>query len=275
MSVLNKTVSMFMSALDTKPVEVNLVDWLTNDYGSSLVNQIRVTSDKKQRDELKKKLPCITPSGLFSKRSKAGLTTHSGLVAFDIDNVGDSLEDVRALVVGIPNVAYCGLSVSGNGLWGLIPVSQPDKHEAHFRAIEVAFKTIGIAIDKACKDVSRLRFYSTDPLAHFNHHAVTFEHLYYDPKPVPTTSTITSKSSAIDRAVNIVLNARDGEKWICLTKASFLLGGYVGSGEVSESDARIALQNAIAQHEVSDMKAAHHTIDKGLRDGQNKPIHSA
>ena len=36
-------------------------------------------------------------------------------------------------------MAYCGLSVSGKGFWGLIPIANPDKHRLHFTALKEAF----------------------------------------------------------------------------------------------------------------------------------------
>ena len=52
-----------------------------------LVEKIRVETDKKAQNELKKKLPCICFSGIFEWRANAGIKSHSGLVALDFDGM--------------------------------------------------------------------------------------------------------------------------------------------------------------------------------------------
>lgn len=276
-SVLDKNVSRFANATHTAPETESLLDWLTEPKTrlQFLVDQIRASPDKYQRDQFKKQLPAITPSGIFTERRKSGLVQHSGLIAFDIDNIGDSASDIKAALSEIPNIAYCGLSVSGQGLWGLIPISNADKHEAHFRAIELAFAGIGITIDKACKDVSRLRFYSYDSDAYINHNAVVFDQVYYDPVPQPTHRSTVHPSSniVIQRAVKLIMDAPDGQKYFNLNKASFLLGGYIGVGLIEENEARGALRSAIgSRSDVADINAAYRTIDIGLKEGQLKPV---
>lgn len=276
-SVLDKTVSRFASATHTAPENESLLDWLIEPKGRFwfLVNQIRASSDKYQRDQFKKQLPCITPSGVFNERRKAGLVQHSGLIAFDIDNIGDSAEDIKTTLSEIPNIAYCGLSVSGRGLWGLIPISDASKHEAHFRAIELAFAGIGVTIDKACKDVSRLRFYSYDNEAYINHNAVVFDQVYYDPAPPTRTIAnprrVVSSNAIINRAVNMILNSQDGHRHEARNKAAFLLGGYIGAGLINEDEAKQALYDAVTQRTTTD-KDAFKQIDRGIKDGQLKPV---
>jgi len=75
----------------------------------------------------------------------------------------------------IKEIAYCGLSVSGNGYWGLVPIEDPKHHLNHFKALLITFQKIGIAIDKSCNDVCRLRGYSIDIDGYFNHNASIFK----------------------------------------------------------------------------------------------------
>lgn len=71
----------------------------------------------------------------------------------------------------IENVAYCGLSVSGNGFWGLVPITHPEKHKQHFESLYRAFKRLGINLDQKPKSVASLRGYSWDEDPYFNHAA--------------------------------------------------------------------------------------------------------
>jgi len=162
---------------DPKPVK--LIDWLTSDKYADQVERIRATSDKKERDNLKRHLPAITPSGLFSERNEAGLIHHSGLMQIDIDQV-ENPDALKQQISRIQNILYLGLSVSGRGLWGLIPIAQPHRHKQHFEALKADLLKLGVVIDPACADVCRLRIYSYDPDAYFNPDAKPYQRL-----PVP------------------------------------------------------------------------------------------
>jgi len=279
-SILNIKISGFKDAKSTVPESVGLLTWLHTDKYKSLVEVIRATNDKLERAELKKRLPAITPSGIFSKRGKDGLISHSGFIQFDIDFTGNShignFKELKSQICNIINVAYCGLSVSGNGFWGLIPIAFPQKHEAHFLAIARAFNSVGITIDPSCKDVCRLRFASYDPNSYFNPEAKTFTGLYEPPLPIKRNyNNGYYVSKPIEVAIKIINDASDGEKWLSLTKASYLLGGYIAGGEISESEAIQSLQAAItAKPEVKDLNAAFRTIENGIRNGKSKPIYS-
>lgn len=170
---------------DPKPV--NLLTWLRSDKYRNQVEAIRSTDDKKKRDRLKTKLPAITPSGTFDRRSSDAIIQHSGLMQIDIDGPDHehvaNFDELKRHICKLPEIAYCGLSVSGRGYWGLVPIQHPEKHVSHFRALERAFKRYDIVIDPSCKDVSRLRGYSFDPDGYFNNEARLFT-LLDDPKPI-------------------------------------------------------------------------------------------
>ena len=177
-SILNIEVSIFENYLAKTPKNINLLVWLNSKKYFNEVEKIRKTIDEKTKKQLKSKLPAITPSGRFSKRRSDCLTKHSGLLQFDIDfkdnNHIKNYKNLKQQVRNIKEVAYCGLSVSGNGYWGLIPITNPEKHKQHFEALYIKFQELGINIDKTCSDVSRLRGYSYDDNAYFNHQATKF-----------------------------------------------------------------------------------------------------
>lgn len=145
--------------------EYDLFELLTSDAYKTEVAKCRRTENKARRDEEKKKLPAFTVSGCFNeKRSRNTLLNHSGFICVDIDEAGNeniaNFEQLKRELSNIVNIAYCGHSVSGRGYFALIPISEVDKHEYYFEEIEKAFFSLGIQIDKACKDVSRLRIIS-------------------------------------------------------------------------------------------------------------------
>ncbi len=169
-------VSCFRSATDTQPKDVSLLRWLEG-YAklNPQVDAIRNETDKEKRSELKRQLPAITPSGTFSRRRADGLIKHSGFIGLDFDNIDPS--HVKTILADIVNVYYAGLSVSGRGIWALIPISDPNHHRRHFDALQADFESLGLEVDQACKDVSRLRFYSYDPDPIFNLDAVQYAKL--------------------------------------------------------------------------------------------------
>jgi hypothetical protein len=167
---------------------VKLLKWLKTDKYFDRVQKVRNAESEAEQKALKKKLlPCITPSGLFDEaHSVDALIEHSGFMAFDIDDdANPDIDDWQALkhqISNIKQVAYCGLSVSGAGVWGLVPIAYTEHHKKHFEAMEAKFAESGIVLDKGCKDISRLRYYSWDPDGYFNEDAEPFK-LIAKPKP--------------------------------------------------------------------------------------------
>lgn len=83
----------------------------------------------------------------------------------------NNFTDLKKLIEQLDCVAYCSLSVSGEGYFVLIPISSPDKHKAHFESLKLDFKACGIEIDAQCIDVCRLRFASYDENPYINQNA--------------------------------------------------------------------------------------------------------
>lgn len=190
-SVLNVEVSCFPSYTCPESAEtVNLLNWLRSTKYAETVSEIRKRS-KEERDKLKAKLPAITPSGTFSRREEAALIRHSGLLQFDIDFQDNAhianFNELKQEISRIENVAYCGLSTSGQGFWGLVPIAYPERHKQHFEVLFKAFAGMGISLDKKPRNVASLRGYSFDVDGYFNHTAKPLQ--VYEQAPARITST--------------------------------------------------------------------------------------
>lgn len=178
-SCLNVEVSAWANYFETKnPRNINLLTWLHSAKYAQQVEAIRAAATKEERDKLKATLPAITPSGVFSSREESGLIKHSGLLQIDIDlkdnvHIGNYTE-LKGQLSKLQNIAYLGLSVSGTGFWGLVPILYPDKHKQHFLALKSAFLKMGIRIDEKPGNVASLRGYSWDAEDIFNHSAKPF-----------------------------------------------------------------------------------------------------
>jgi len=185
----NIIISKYENVKSIIPINVTMWDWLNDVSYKDLVLQIRTLIDKDDAKKLKLKLPCVTMSGQFMLRGANGLVEHSGYICIDIDGADNlHLNDfgkVRDELKKIKNIAYAALSVSGNGVFCLIPIKYHEKHKEHFEALKIQFLNIGITIDKACSDVSRLRIYSYDSDAYFNERPVVFNQVFeYKPQKV-------------------------------------------------------------------------------------------
>lgn len=174
-SILNIPVSCVPNYYTKQPTApVNLLTWLRSKKYAHVIQQIRNTADAEKRKQLKASLPAITPSGLFTAVNEHSIIRHSGFLQFDIDKIDGAVFAIRDLKVQlskIKNIAYCGLSASGQGLWGLVRIAYPDRHREHWQYMQTVFARYNIKIDDAPKNICSLRGYSYDPDGYFNHAA--------------------------------------------------------------------------------------------------------
>jgi hypothetical protein len=246
-SVLNIEVSCFKNYnTPGNPRNVNLLHWLTSNKYRNEVLQIRSLTDKSQRDKIKSTLPAITPSGIFTQRNQDALQSHSGLIQFDIDlseenKLITNWNDLKSEISKIQNIAYVGLSVSGKGYWGLIPIpKEPENHKKYFEAINEAFFRMGIKLDPAPKNPASLRGYSFDAEAYFNHEAKLFQ--TFLPKPIQvqkpnfkTSNPAKSNEGLENWLIQELRKAPEGERHLTRLKLSRLAGGLIASGNFDDS----------------------------------------
>ena len=232
MQFLDKKVSLFKSYRDTIPKEVILFDFLTSTKHKKQVIEIRNTKCKNDIARLKARLPAITPSGLFhTKRSSKNLLCHSGLIQIDIDakdNLGLNMNNLKSNISFLDYVCFASFSVSGKGLFALVPISQPDKHLQHFLALEKDFKDINIIIDNSCKDVSRLRGYSYDPEYYINESSIIYnkiielDHMNHKKEiAIYRKSSLIKKGSTFYKALKLISSNKiditgDNQQWFSI-----------------------------------------------------------
>ena len=173
-------VSVFNGFTHKFPIKtVSLYDALFNLADQKLVNEVRSFEDHDKRAEKKANLLTFTPSGMFDNLlTGAKPTYYSGVMCVDIDEKGNTDTDwptLRKRLSYITNVAYCGLSVSGRGLFLIIPISNPEDYAGHYRAFsDILKEKFGLTTDTSCKNIGRLRVASYDDNAYFNPEATVF-----------------------------------------------------------------------------------------------------
>ena len=112
---------------------------------------------------------------------------HSNLLCIDIDKKDnldvDWFDDMKHEWHNIPQILYAGRSIRGKGWFAIFHIAYPDKHEAQFEALRRDFANSGLIIDKACKNVNRMRFISYDPEPYVNEDATLYTKVWVEPKP--------------------------------------------------------------------------------------------
>lgn len=131
-------------------------------------------------------MACI--SGLFQPTRKAeNLVRHSGLICVDIDRKDnlhiDNWDEIKQELCKLKEIAYISLSVSGNGYFVIIPLKYPHAHKGQFEKLKQDFARIGIIIDRACGDVTRMRCLSYDAEPYINVEAIPYDGYYKEPRP--------------------------------------------------------------------------------------------
>lgn len=202
---------------------IRLGEW--QDY----VIPIRAEKNKEKVKFLKKKVPAVTVSGVFSNRRDDSQESHSGFMAIDIDDLDDSVEDVKYLLSQDNYIYSAFTSISGTGICAIIKV-EPDKHRRAYESFsEYLLTNYKIDVDASGKNESRLRFVSYDPYIYINEKAPVFRRYLPVQKKrhLPPPITIEGNldriiSDMVQRSVNCTEDYRD---WI---KVGFALASELG-----------------------------------------------
>ena len=146
-----------------------ILDRIKDGATKNLVKTIRVTKDKTERNELKKRLPAICFSGVFTKRNDNALKEHSGIICLDFDGYEKKklLLEHKENLCKDPYVYSVFISPSGNGLKVLVKIPPiVENHINYFNSLQNYFESP--YFDKMCKNVSRVCYESYDPLLYLN-----------------------------------------------------------------------------------------------------------
>lgn len=237
---------------------------------------LRLSTNDLERAELKKQLPCICFAGRFTRRANEAIVTHSGLIVLDFDKLPNVAESKRFLV-SLPFAYAVWLSPSGNGLKMLVRIpANITAHRGHFVAIQSYLAEHGLELDQSGKDVARVCFESYDPDLYHNPDADpwTDYSVPEDTPPVaPQTAALATNYGELNKCVNKIRRAVDGQKHPELVKAATLAGGLIAGGIVREEDAIRLLEDEIRNKpNVVDFRSAQKTIRDQIAYGKTRPI---
>ena len=209
MDIFQTHISVYNGVTDNTGTRMPLGTFLfCKEYKDDIL-RLRAVFDKETRNALKRSLPQATISGVFSPtRAKYNLSQHSGLICVDIDAKDNpdilDWETLKQDLSVLPQIAYCALSVSGKGLFLVIPLRYPEKHLQQFPQLQIDFRKMGIMIDSACSDITRLRCLSYDEHPIINENATLYEGVYVEKpkhKSFPTCFIYEGENTSAEVAV--------------------------------------------------------------------------
>lgn len=186
--------------LDTRQIKIRIT---SDDIIKKLASKIRNEPDKKERQKLKLQMPAFTPSAILSTRDKNvdlvdKLVKYTGIIGIDIDHETekDAISTFKKLKKD-PMIYWAFISVSGRGVACSVKVDGGmELHDENFDLITSYFKEKhGITIDKGCRDITRLRYFSHGEF-YQSHNPATF---YYIPEEDISTVRVKRSSSDTSR----------------------------------------------------------------------------
>lgn len=236
---------------------------------STLVSSVR-NGDK----EKKKELPVVCFSGEFSSRADDALFEHSGFLVLDFDHV--DVDSTKAALGMDDFIHSCWTSPSGNGIKALVRITNPERHRDHFRALVKYFeRTHGLELDESGINESRACFESYDPEIIIKDDYNKFGHFTTEHAEAQTPTNEAydyTDYMKLNLAARMIRQAKDGEKWITLNRASILCGGYVAAGRMEEEEVLRVLFREVCKREVDNEDHAKQTIIAGVEKGKQMPI---
>ncbi len=167
------------------------LDYIKTGRWEDQVHKVRIIKDYAERKKQKEQMPYVTISGFFAQERKAALiTSHTGYLAMDIDNIPSELDGTKTMLAADAYVNAIFTSVSGTGLCVIFKIDK-DKHKEAFESIsDYLLKTYQIIVDPSCKDVSRPRYVSYDPDLYHNDQSILWKKYIAKQKQRKITHTI-------------------------------------------------------------------------------------
>jgi hypothetical protein len=178
--------------------------------------------------ELKKNIPAYTASGTFAVRRVADIVEYNGILVIDIDYKDNTTVDFTVLKSRLKTaktVLAFHDSVGGKGIAVYIKTNnqQINNHSIYYNAICDLFEShLGVKCDRACSDISRLRFFSYDENIYFNPKAEEFKYEIKRPE-LPTYDIEKSKKyllAYIDKVIASGVDiTADYHDWVSIAMA--------------------------------------------------------
>lgn len=179
MNYLNTIISKFPSVIGKASNEI-LKDWLTNTFLFRLqkdIAQLDAIDHSKYQEEKAKKLPVVCIGARIKQgysHKTENILKSTNLMCIDIDD--DNNPDIKdwgklrdSVFELIPNIIYSGLSVSGHGVFFIVPIKHSDRFLEHWLYVKSLLSDSDILLDESKKNANALRYYAYDPNGKFRY----------------------------------------------------------------------------------------------------------
>jgi hypothetical protein len=245
------------------------------------IKEAEAKGDTKTKAELKCKLYKFTPCVHINQwRALKNITQFTGLLVLDFDHleIDYTQKFKQVLFDECSFIIACWLSPSRHGIKALvkIPISKTvEEFRSYFLAIE---KEIGYlkGFDKTAKNCVLDLFLSYDADLLFRNDATTWNKQYFEPIKENIYREIQSDKTNV--IVNIIvknINKITVTGHEILRATSYSLGGYVGAGYITESDAIHLINRCIDENNYLSKKATTYkkTAWTMIKNGIIQPIY--
>lgn len=206
-------VSCYQNVYSKEAVTTTLSDWLRSIMEPKTAREISRKEQvlqyrQKEDSELKRQIPIFTPGALMNHRNKTvteppQLKMMTGWMQFDVDAkdnryLGDAAH-LRDEISKIVFVAFCSISTSGKGVWGLVKVKYLNQYREHFEQLKKDFGSLGVTLDPSKGgNPADPRFYTYDPEAYIASDFKLYDRVGGSEKPERPNRIITALKNRTD-----------------------------------------------------------------------------
>lgn len=219
----------------------NILGAIKNGIFDDKISQLRklYTTDKPKYDNLKKQLPFVMFTGIFTEYSTSGLVATSGLACLDFDKIPASeYSDVWNQVIFDPYTFAAFRSPSGNGIKALVKLDNDTDKTSHKEYVEALKDHFNSPYwDPTCNQLVRGCFISSDPDCYVNDNALIWTKRPFAIIPMfnpsPTSTTWIPLTTAEEQKA---LNTMEGgwKKWAPMTPGSRHNSSFLRAREMAE-----------------------------------------
>lgn len=227
-----------------------------------------------RKRELKNTLQGYTPAGLMTERKKEAVISRTGIISIDFDDLEQyDIKEVKQAIGALPFVGYCGLSVSGRGLFALVLIAEPERQKEYAEHLFEVFNHYGIPPDTTKgRNVNDLRYvsYDSNPVIRDYPEPLRIA-IRAKKKPEATRpakayqSDEMKKAKAVNNAVSNINNAQIGQRFEIVRHWSYALGGFGDTGLLEIIKDAIRITPAFIGQETKYLKHADECFAAGAK----------
>lgn len=284
----NNIVSVFAGV---KPAPIGEIDWMTvlqniqSDKYRVEIEKVRSLSDPVERRQQKTRLPAVTFGGNFSgRRNMENCLSPTGFLTIDIDHV-ENIEPIFSSLSQDEHIWFIFRSPSGDGLKCAVRAegikTDDDIKKLYAASERYLSETYNVKIDPTSKDISRLTFVSWDPQLFINPNPFYFqfekwlkptEQKFYVPPEQNNGGRAKYGQEVLSSCCQEISSSAAGNQHNTRLRMARLVGGYIASGLIEESQALSELENAVKASGAKLVHQAMDTILDGINYGKQAPL---